>query len=99
MSVNLEYYKTLLEQIKMVLAIIDSMKPIIVHFVQFAEDNMPNSKGGEKLKYVAECLRGALAQVPEVLEKLDPIWDTFVGLVGAFAKMQKLTGAVKSSGV
>ena len=92
--INLEYYKNLLEQVRFVLQIIDQLKPVLVEFIQFAEDNMPESKGTDKLKYVAECARAALSGVPEVLEKLDPMWDRFVGFIGAFARLQKLTGGV-----
>ena len=94
MGINLAYYRNLIETIKIALAVINEMKPVLIQLFQFAEDHMPESSGGDKLKYVMQIVHGLLDRSDEAAAKLDGAWDMFTTFVGAFASMQKTVGAV-----
>jgi hypothetical protein len=97
MSVNLAYYQQLVESIKAALELLKAVAPIVTQLMQFAEDHMPASPGGDKLKFVLTTLRGTLTNGPDLGAEIDSIWGVFSGLVSGFAVLQKSIGAVKAA--
>lgn len=95
MAINLAYYTALIQQFQQALALLNTIKPIVTELMQFAEDHMPSSSGGDKLKYVLQTLKGMLPLTDELGDKVDSFWQVFTGLVSGFAVLQKSVGAIK----
>lgn len=93
-GINIEYYTGKVEQVKAVIALIGSLKEILLPILQMVEDMIPDAKGSDKLKAAMNFVKSAVADNEELSAKLDTYWTTFTGAVSAFVVAQKALGGI-----
>jgi len=96
MAMNVAYYTSKIEQIKLVITLVGELKGILIPVLQMVEDAMPEAKGGDKLKAAMNFVKSAVADSEELSAKLESVWTTFTGAVSAFVVIQKTLGGIVS---